>query len=84
MAGNNFGEKSPVDSANSLGAKNFVESALSRTISEICAFAFYAKIQDGGKVIFVKSCQYMRVKNCVEIALPHTVSEILKIFHFQR
>ena len=40
-----FCEMSPVDSADTLGVKNFVEIALSRSVSEINAF--YAEIQDG-------------------------------------
>ena len=35
---NDFGEKSPVDSADNLQVKNFVEIALSRSISEINGF----------------------------------------------
>ena len=43
-----FWEKSPVDSADNLQVKNFVEIALSHSISEINrVFAFYAEIQDG-------------------------------------
>ena len=40
-----FCEMLPVDSADTLGVKNFVEIALSRSVSEINAF--YAEIQDG-------------------------------------
>ena len=40
-----FCEKSPVDSADNLQVRNFVEITLSRTISEINALC--AKIQDG-------------------------------------
>ena len=36
-----FAKKSPVDSADNLQVKNFMEIALSRSI-----FAFYAEIQD--------------------------------------
>ena len=42
---NDFGENSPVDSAHSLGIKNFVKIALSLSVSEINMF--YAEIQDG-------------------------------------
>ena len=42
---NDFWEKSPVDSANSLWVKNFVEIAIPRSVSEINAF--YIEIQDG-------------------------------------
>ena len=45
---NDFWEKSPVDSADTLGFKTFNEIVLSRTVSEINAFyVFYAEIQDG-------------------------------------
>ena len=37
---NDFCEKSPVDSANTLWVKNFVEIALSRSVSEINVFPF--------------------------------------------
>ena len=44
-----FWEKSPVDSADTLRIKNFVEITLSRSVSEINTlfFAFYEKIQNG-------------------------------------
>ena len=46
--GNDFCEKSPVHSADTLWVKNFVEIALSRSVTEIlCVFAFNAEIQDG-------------------------------------
>ena len=41
---NDFWEKSPVDSADTLWVKNFVEITLSRSVSEINAF--YTEIQD--------------------------------------
>ena len=41
-----FGKKSPVDSADTLWIKNFVEIALPLSVSEIRAFAFYVEIQD--------------------------------------
>ena len=45
---NNFWEKVAVDSADTLQFKNFVEIALSHSVSEINAFfSFYAEIQDG-------------------------------------
>ena len=51
-----------------------------------CVFAFYTEIQDGGKAIFEKCCQYtadtLRVKNLVEIALSRTVSKINTLLHF--
>ena len=56
-----FGEKSPVDSADILRVKNYVEIALSRSISEINAFLhltqkFKMAAKSGGKTNFVKSC----------------------------
>ena len=85
-------QKSRVDSADTLWAKNFLEITLSRTVSEISVFAFYAEIQDGRhkwpesdfwEKLPVSSTDTLGVKNVVEIALSRTVSEILKIFHFQ-
>ena len=38
MAQNDFWEKLPVHSADTLGVKNFVEITLSQTVSEIKAF----------------------------------------------
>ena len=73
-----FAKTSPVDSADILWDKNFVEIALSRTVSEM------AEIQDGcqkwRESDFVKSHQYtldtLGVENFDEIALSHTVKEI--------
>ena len=45
MVGKQFWEKLPVDSADTLCMKNFVEILLSRSVSEINVF--YAEIQDG-------------------------------------
>ena len=42
---NNFRQKSTVNSADTLGLKNFVKISLSHTVSEINTF--YAEIQDG-------------------------------------
>ena len=42
---NDFGENSAVDSAHTLGIKNFVKIALSLSVSQINTF--YAEIQDG-------------------------------------
>ena len=54
-----FCEMSPVHSTDTLRVKNFIKIALSQTVPKINVF--YAEIQDGcqngGKVIFVKSCQ---------------------------
>ena len=83
---NNFCEKLPVDFALTLGVKNFVEIALSHTISEKNVFfAFNAEIQDDchkwGKPFFcekmpVHSPHTLVVKNCIKIALSRTISEI--------
>ena len=61
---NDFWEKSPVDSADTLRVKNFVEITLSRSVSKINTFffAFYTEIQNGRqkwrkKTIFRKSRQ---------------------------
>ena len=59
---NNFCEKSPVDCADTLWVKNFVEIALSRSISEINVFLhltqkFKMTAKSGGKMIFAKSRQ---------------------------
>ena len=59
---NDFWEKSPVDSADILRIKNFVEIALSRSVSETnMLLCFHAEIQNGcksgGKTIFAKSRQ---------------------------
>ena len=42
-----FCEKSPVDSSYTLWAKNFIEIALSHTVSEISVLTFHVEIQDG-------------------------------------
>ena len=57
-----FWEKSPVDSADTLRVKNFVEIALSRTVSEMHMFLrfmqkFKMAAKSGGKTIFVESYQ---------------------------
>ena len=56
---NYFWEKSAVDSAATLRVKNFVEVALSRSISEISGFLrltqkFKMATKSGGKTIFTK------------------------------
>ena len=56
---NEFWEKSPLNSADTLRVKNFVEIALSRTISEINTFLrftlkFKMAAKNGGKTIFGK------------------------------
>ena len=55
---NDFCEKSLVDSADSLWVKNFIEIALSRSISEINAFLcltqkFKMAAISGGKMVFL-------------------------------
>ena len=59
---NDFCKKSPVDSADTLWVKNFVENALSRSVSEINTFLrltlkFKMAAKSGGKMIFAKSRQ---------------------------
>ena len=54
--------KSPVDSADTLWFKNFVEIALSRTVSKIHVFLHFTQkfkmaAQNGGKSIFGESRQ---------------------------
>ena len=59
---NNFCKKMPVDSAATLWVKNFIEIALSRSISEVVFFAskfekFKMAAKSGGKTI--SACDYM-------------------------
>ena len=59
---NNFCEKSPVDSADTLRIKNFVEIAVFCTISEISIILhltqkFMIAAKSGGKTIFAKRRQ---------------------------
>ena len=59
---NDFWKKSPVDSADNLWVKNFVEIALSRSISKINVFLHFTQkfkmaAESGGTTIFRKSCQ---------------------------
>ena len=70
--------------------QNFVEIALSRTISEINALLHFTQkfkmaAKSGGKVIFceklpVDSAYTLWVKNLVEIALSRTVSKINALY----
>ena len=58
-----FWEKLPVESTDTLWVKNFVEIALSRTISKKNVFLHFRQkfkmaAKNGKKVIFVKSRQY--------------------------
>ena len=60
--GHEFGEKSPVDSADILRVKHFVEIALSRSVIEINAFLHFTQkfkmaTKCGGKKLFAKSHQ---------------------------
>ena len=81
-----FCEKRPVDSADTLRVKNFVENALSRTIAKIKKrFCIYVEIQDGRQKwreidfclkLPVDSSYSLRVKNFVEVTLSRTVSEM--------
>ena len=88
MAGQQFWGKSAVDSAYTLWIENFVEFALSSTVSKITVFAFYAEIQDGrqkwrqsdfSEMSPVHSADTLSIKTFVEIALYRTVSKI-KVF----
>ena len=59
---NDFWKKSPVDSADNLRVKNFVEIALSRSINEINRFLrfmqkFKMAAKSGRKTIFAKKRQ---------------------------
>ena len=59
---NDFWEKSPVDSADNLRVKNFLEIALSHSVSEINTFLCFTQkfkmaAKSAGKKIFAKSCQ---------------------------
>ena len=62
MVGKDFREKLPVDSADTLRVKNFVEIALSGTVSENNVFLhfmwkFKLAAKNGRKTIFGKSRQ---------------------------
>ena len=62
-AKNYFWEKSPVDSADTLGVKTFDEIVLSRTVSEINAFMCFTQkfkmaAKNGGKMIYGKCHQF--------------------------
>ena len=59
---NDFCEKSPENSVDTLWVKNFVEIALSDSVSEINAFLrltqkFKMAAKSGGKTIFEENCQ---------------------------
>ena len=89
---NDFCKKSPVDSADILQVKIFIEIALSRSVFEINTFLcltqkFKMAAKSGGKTLFceimpVDSADTLRVKNFVEIALSCSVSEINTFMHF--
>ena len=71
-----FGKKVPDDSTDTLGVKNFVEIALSRTVSEINAFLrftqkFKMATKNDGKTIFGKKCQ-------ITLVIPRGVKNLLK------
>ena len=82
---NDFWEKSPVDSADNLRVKNFVQIALSSSISKINGFCVLRRNSRwppkvAGKQFLrktpVDSADTLRIKNFVEIALSCSVSEI--------
>ena len=61
---NDFGQNSPLDSADALQIKNFVEIVLSHTVSKINAFLHFTQkfktaAKNDGKTIFGKSRQYI-------------------------
>ena len=75
----------PVHSADTLWVQNFVEIALSHTVSKMNALLHFTQkfkrtAKSGGKVIFVKSHQYtldtLGVENFDKITLSRTVKEI--------
>ena len=80
--------KSPVYSADTLWVKNFVEIALSRTVSEINAFSQKSKmaakngrVNDFREKSPVDTAHTLWVKNFVEIALSCRQKQIC-VFHF--
>ena len=84
---NDFCKKSPVDSADTLWVKNFVEIALSRSVSETNTFLcltqkFKMAAKSGGKTFFFlqnnasRLCRYPAGQKFVEIALSRSISEI--------
>ena len=91
---NDFCKKSPVDSAYTLRVKNFVEIALSRSVSQINTFLcltqrFKMAAKSGRKTNFcdmmpVDSTDTLWVKNFVEIALSRSVFEINTFLHFKQ
>ena len=92
MEGKQFLGKSPVDSADIRGVKNFDEIALFRTVSEINAFlrftqkfkmaAKYGGENDLWEKSTVDSTDTLGVKNFDEIALSCIVSEMNVFLHF--
>ena len=88
---NDFCEKSPVDSANTLRVKSFVEIALSHTVSEINVFMCFTQkfkmaAKNGKENDFwenspVDSSYTLALKNFNEIALSRTVFEIFTLFY---
>ena len=90
---NDFCKKSPVDSVDTLRVKNFVQIALSHSVSEFLnAFLhltqkFKMAAKSGRKIFFKKnlpvhSAATLWVKNFVEISLSRSVSEISGFLHF--
>ena len=80
-----FFAKSHQWTAYTLRVQNFVEIALFRTVSEINGFLHFTQkfkmaAKSGGKVIFVKSCQYtpdsLEIKNGDATPPSPTVKEI--------
>ena len=81
------GKKTIFEKKNILGVKNFVDIALSRTVSKIDAFLLFMQkfkmaAKHGGTTNFEKGRQLILqtpqgVNNFIKIALSHTVSEII-------
>ena len=87
-----FGEKLPVDSAGALWVKNFVDMALSRSVSKINTFlCLTQKFKMAAKVAKndickkspVDSADTLWLKNFVEIALSRNVrmTKMLLVMH---
>ena len=85
MAGNNFLQKVPDDSAYTLWVKSLVEITLSRTLSQ-CVSPFMQKFNlvtktDRLKLLDV-SAYTLHTKNFIEITVSCTISETKVFLHF--
>ena len=86
-----FCEKFPVDSADNLQVRNFVEITISNGFPDKCVLHFPQKFKmatkkwresDFCKKSPVHSADTLRVQNFVEISLSHTISEINVLLRF--